>query len=140
MKLLMVIFLFLCGHFAQNTANDLTVFLSGIEPNRGQIVVSIYNNQDDFLLIGKEYRTRIIKATTSEELVVFKDIPKGVYAVTTYQDRNSDGKMTKSFIGIPKEVFGFSNNYHPLLSAPHFDDCKFEIKSDTTIKIKLKKY
>lgn len=140
MKLLMVIFLFLCGYFAQNSANDLTVFLSGIEPNRGQIVVSVYNNQDDFLLIGKEYRTRIIKATTSEELLVFKDIPKGVYAVTTYQDRNSDGKMTKSFIGIPKEVFGFSNNYHPILSAPHFDDCYFKFDGDTTIKIKLKKF
>jgi len=26
------------------------------------------------------------------------------------------------------------------LTAPHFDDCKFELNGDTTIKIKLKKF
>ncbi|MEO5910876.1 MAG: DUF2141 domain-containing protein, partial [Pelobium sp.] len=66
-----------------------------------------------------------------------KDLKKGDYAVALYHDLNSDKICNLSFLGIPKEMYGFSNNVKPKLSAPAFSDCKFSVNSNSTISINL---
>ena len=43
---------------------------------------------------------------------VWKDIPPGDYGVAAIHDENSNAKLDKNLIGIPKEGFGFANNPH----------------------------
>jgi uncharacterized protein (DUF2141 family) len=52
---------------------------------------------------------------------VWKDIPPGNYAVAAIHDENSNHKLDRNLIGIPKEGFGFANNPHVGWSAPPFD-------------------
>ncbi|WP_394347742.1 DUF2141 domain-containing protein [Mangrovivirga cuniculi] len=79
--------------------------------------------------------------SNSKETVKFS-LPPGEYAVATYHDIDKNGKMNKNIIGIPKEPYGFSNNFTLKISAPKFKDCKFEIKPGeiTSIEIELSKY
>lgn len=138
MNLILIFLFLLTGQAGGQKQFDLSVLVTGIEPNTGNVIVSVYNNEKDFLWEGKEFRIQVVKAREDTDTLVFKGLPKGEYAVAIYQDRNGDGKMNKNFMGIPKEIYGFSQNFRPLISKPHFDDCRFELKNNLTITVKLK--
>jgi uncharacterized protein (DUF2141 family) len=61
------------------------------------------------------------------------DIDYSEIAVAIYQDMNSNGKFDKTFIGLPKEGYAFSNNFIPTVKAPDYDDCKFTYDSTTNV-------
>jgi uncharacterized protein (DUF2141 family) len=60
------------------------------------------------------------------------DLPPGRYAIAILHDENSNRKLDRNFIGIPKEGFGFSNNPKVHLTAPGFDTASAEISCPTT--------
>lgn len=47
-------------------------------------------------------------------------LPPGTYGVAAIHDENSNHKLDRNFLGIPKEGFGFANNPHVGLSAAPF--------------------
>lgn len=47
-------------------------------------------------------------------------LPPGNYGIAAIHDENSNHKLDRNFLGIPKEGFGFANNPHVGLSAPPF--------------------
>lgn len=69
--------------------------------------------------------------------VVFKNVPKGIYAVVCYHDENKNERLDFYENGRPKESYGASNN--SLNSGPpQFEDSKFEVKdNDLTLEIKF---
>jgi uncharacterized protein (DUF2141 family) len=56
---------------------------------------------------------------------VFPHKPPGDYAATVFHDEDSSGKFKRNLVGIPKEGFGFSNNFHPTVRAPTWNEGKF---------------
>ena len=134
----MLLVFLLFGHPCQQAGYDLTVYLTGIKPHKGNIAIAVFNNEKDFLVQGKEYRMEIVKANENPQVIVFKKLPEGEYAISVYQDENGDGKMNRNFIGLPKEIYGFSKNFRPVLSKPDFDDCKFILKEEKALKIEIK--
>jgi len=46
-------------------------------------------------------------------------------------DENMNGKLDTSWIGRPKEGYGFSNDVKSLLSAPSFSDASFRYGGGT---------
>lgn len=120
---------------ATNKTN-LTVDIQNIKSLTGQMNVAIFRPCDKFPdcrpLDGKRVDVR------NGRLQVAFDVEPGEYAVAVYHDINNNGKLDTKLFGIPKEPFGFSNNYRPIVSAPNFDDCRITIGStDKTISIKL---
>jgi len=53
-------------------------------------------------------------------------------------DENMDGKMN-SFLGIPSEAFGFSNNVKGLFGPPSFEKASFPFPHKKVITIQLGK-
>jgi uncharacterized protein (DUF2141 family) len=71
--------------------------------------------------------------------VIFENVPYGVYAVSVLHDENSNGKMDKGFLGIPKEGFGASNNPEIKMGPPSFSDSRFDLASKKlTLNIDMK--
>lgn len=68
-----------------------------------------------------------VPAVGGETVVTLQNIPVGTYAVEVYQDLNSNGKMDRNFLGLPREPYGFSRDAHPRLSKPDFSRVKFEV-------------
>jgi uncharacterized protein (DUF2141 family) len=65
-------------------------------------------------------------------------VPPGRYGVVVIHDENSNMKLDRSFFGIPKEGFGFSNNPHVVLSAPSFQAAAVAVSCPAThVEIKL---
>ena len=77
-------------------------------------------------------------AVQGETIIVIHDVPPGVYAIQTFQDVNVNGKMDTSWVGLPLEPFGFSQDAVPFLSKPSFDEVKFNlVAGDNVLTIHL---
>nr|WP_262913879.1 DUF2141 domain-containing protein [Aequorivita vitellina] len=118
--------------------HTLTINITDIENVEGTLEVAIFNTNERFLEEGQALKTISVKVKAKSQTVVFTDLPKGNYAVSMYHDENSDGKCNRNFMGIPKEPYGFSNNFRPKFSAPTFQDCQFYLAENHTMKISLK--
>ena len=67
----------------------------------------------------------------------FRNVPYGDYARVAFHDENDDGKFNMTWLGMPKEGFGFSDN-PGTLRKPVFNDAKFSVDEQTVqISIKL---
>ncbi len=63
----------------------------------------------------------------AQKLTVELDLPPGTYAVTVYEDLNSNHKLDHNLIGIPREPVGVSNNPPARLGAPRFNESSFHL-------------
>lgn len=136
MNYLLVLFTILFINLPTET-RKLTLSISNIKHIEGTLEIGLFNNGDRFLEEGQAYKTISVEVKSSSEVVVIKDLPMGTYAVSMYHDKNSNGECDRNFFGIPKEPYGFSNNFKPKFSAPTFEDCKFELTVDDSLSIKL---
>lgn len=116
---------------------DLKVTVTNVNKQKGNVEIAIFNDSKTFILKGKEYKTNSKVVTNDSIVFVFKDLTKDNYAVSIYHDINSDKECNLNFIGIPKEPYGFSNNFKPKFSKPTFNDCKIELNENKAITIKL---
>lgn len=130
--------------FAQNKDDkqkmgNLTVVITDIENNKGNIQIGLFNSEESYKGEKEKFKGAIIKVKNNKAIWILKDIPYGNYAIKAFHDENSDDKMNTNFIGIPIEKYGFSNNPSILFGAPSYSKTKFLINSvNTKIEIKLK--
>jgi len=121
---------------AQNTQ----IIVTGIRSPKGQVIVSIFKDEKGY---EEEKPFKSIpfdkKALNSGKLVLECSLEPGTYGITLLDDENKNGKMEKTFIGVPKEGFGFSNFFMEKLKKPSFSDFKTNIKSKgNRLEIKVK--
>jgi uncharacterized protein (DUF2141 family) len=112
---------------AQTGACTLTIHVDGFRNQKGELGVTVFKSPDgwpennDKALLHGGYPFSGNSGTVRLEL------PPGRYAVAVIHDENSNHKLDRNFMSIPKEGFGFSNNPHVLLTAPKFDTAAFQL-------------
>ncbi|WP_299224652.1 DUF2141 domain-containing protein [uncultured Psychroserpens sp.] len=127
-KIFIVFLLSISGLSAQDaTGQDIIVKIENLSSNTGKVFVALYNSEDSFLGKGLKATFSTIENESCE--VVFKNIPKGVYAISFYHDENENNKMDTNFLGIPKEDYGCSNNAKGFMGPPKWEDAKFEVST-----------
>jgi len=65
--------------------------------------------------------------SNAQHLRIDTDLPPGIYAVTVYEDLNSNHNLDHNLIGIPREPVGVSKNPPARFGPPHFDECSFPL-------------
>ena len=116
---------------------DMKVVITNIKEVKGTIVMGIYNNSSKFLKEGYAYKTVSEKVEGNQVEITVSGIPKGTYAISLYQDVNSDKKCNRNVVGKPTEPYGFSNGFKRKLSKPSFNDCKVTVNESSTLKVEL---
>ena len=118
--------------------SNLTVNIKGIDEPKGDLYIALYDANVPFLS-SKAISGKIVKINDKSVDVTFEGLNDGEHAIAIYQDENSNAKLDLGEWGIPMEKYGFSNNIDPasLRRPPVFDECKFEVKGNTTITINL---
>ena len=137
MKVVFIILLVFSCQWLNAQTSGLAITITNIRITKGVIRIGIYNNKTSFPKEGKALEQYTFKVTQPSEKFDIHGLPRGVYAIALFHDENSDGICNTDFFGIPKEGYGFSNNYKPKLSAPSFNDCKFVVGQNTSLTIKL---
>jgi uncharacterized protein (DUF2141 family) len=129
-----VFFILILSGFKPNENSKLKVEVTNFESKAStKVWVSVFSEKD---FLEKSIQTKSVTAS-GEKVIVEFDLPPGEYAVSTYQDVNSNGMLDRYFIGKPKEPYGFSNNVKPF-GPPRYKDCKFTLaNSPKSISISL---
>ena len=121
------------------SAHKLVVQVTGAQPVKGEVAVTIYpDNSRKFLTSkGKMGRQRVRAAEPST--ACFWLPAPGHYAVAVYHDANADRDFNRNLIGLPTEGFGFSNDAPTAVGLPSFSAVRFKADAgETTIKVKLR--
>lgn len=126
--------------FAQKKPDSLKVGLKirvqDIESNEGRIMIAVYNTKETFL--KKAFTVMDIRTDSISVRPAFLNLPKGLYAISLFQDANNNGKLDTGTFGIPTEKYGFSNNAEAFMGPPSFKSSSFILDKDTTITINLR--
>jgi uncharacterized protein (DUF2141 family) len=133
-KIITTIAFFIYGLMSAQNVN-LTVSVSGLKNNTGNVKVGLYNSEGTFL--KAVYKSMASDIKNNEATVTFVDIPKGEYGISAFQDENSNGKLDKDTMGIPSEDYACSNNAKGYMGPPKFRDAKFSINNDLKINIEF---
>ncbi|MGB3868149.1 MAG: DUF2141 domain-containing protein [Flavobacteriales bacterium] len=72
--------------------------------------------------------TKSVEADARTVSCTFSAITPGTYAIKVFHDVNSNGELDKSWIGWPKEPYGFSNDAPVNTGPPPFKLAAFEVK------------
>ncbi len=113
-------------------SGQIRVHFTGCPNTKGLVKCAIYNSPDGFPTDrSKITQSAAGKITGDSAICNFKGLPAGTYAVAAFQDEDGTGDMRKNMLGIPQEVYGFSNDARNKLSAPSFDQAAFKYPGGT---------
>lgn len=119
--------------------SNLTVTISGLKNQRGQICLSLFSSPQGFPGgSDRAVQTNCVKVADTPLAVRFQNLKVGNYAVAVIHDTNSDGTLNRNGLGIPTEGFGFSQNPKILTGPPQFGDSAVLVAGpQTDIQIQL---
>jgi uncharacterized protein (DUF2141 family) len=120
-----------CG----DSPNEIVVRISNLRNGTGNVVAELYPNDPANFLKGRARIERAVQPAAAAGTVdVCLTAPEpGTYAVAVYHDENANIKFDKTWIGLPAEGFGVSNNPSMTFGPPDFDDAKFETLVGATV-------
>lgn len=125
---------------AVTPAGNLRVIVSNVGSEQGSVVAWVYAGPERWLS-DDVYRMQSIAVAGNRvdgTVTLEIDLPPGEYALSVFHDLDGDGKLKRSFIGIPKEPAGLSNNAVPRFGPPKYKDAKFTVgESQTEQRIAL---
>ena len=120
----------------------LTVNITGIDPAEGNLEVSLFDSEEDFL--KKPWSQKVGKiAEDGTSTVSFSALPAGEIAVVVVHDANGNNKLDNGFLGFGAESFAYTENpenarwYRFLFGRPAFEEAVIEISESTEITISL---
>ena len=109
-----------------SAANVIEVVVVDFHSNDGRLNCALFNSADGFPdNSAKAIKTANTGIENKRALCSFSGIAPGDYAVAVFQDENSNGKLDRNFLGIPKEGVGASNDAKGRFGPPKFDDAHF---------------
>lgn len=115
----------------------VTIRFCQIKEAKGDLYIALYNQQEGFMDDDRAVFRKVVPVTKVgclEERIVLSD---GQYAVSCFHDVNGNGKLDKSFAGIPKEPYGFSGSYASKMRGPNWKETNIAVKSGQTVTIQL---
>ncbi len=124
MKYLILFIMLFSGAYSA----DINLHIKGLENSEGQVIVYLYDNEDDFPTKAKNaVKTIFKKIDNKQSHVTIKGIDKGKYAIAVVHDEDNDSELDRNFIGMPSEDVAASNNAKGSFGPPSFEDAAFDV-------------
>jgi uncharacterized protein (DUF2141 family) len=118
------------GCTGQASSVWINVTIEQVRNSSGQITLTLYpDDKSRYLKPGGALAVTKVPARAGvTQACIFVPGP-GLYALVLYHDANSNGKIDRNLLGIPKEGFGFSNNPRILFSAPSLKSVQLQVNA-----------
>ena len=110
----------------------LTVRIEGLRNDLGTVFLSLHDKKEGFKDNKNPVASGQARPVNRSCVVVLEDVVPGRYALLFIHDENDNKKLDKSFIGIPKEGFGFSRDAMGRFGPPSFDDAAVMIPAGSS--------
>ncbi|AWN37275.1 DUF2141 domain-containing protein [Methylobacterium radiodurans] len=115
-------------------AAGVQVTVEGIEPGGGAVYVTLCQGglSEAACTLGQE-----APGTAEARTFVFASVPPGTYAVAAYQDRDGDGRLGRTGLGLPTEPYGLSGGTGRR-ARPSFEEAAFALREPgAAIRVRL---
>lgn len=123
---------------AANTPSaTVEVDVSGLRSSRGFIHACLTARPEHFPECQSDPAAQTQSVPSTAGQVVFRNVPPGRYALAVFHDANANRRLD-TFMGIPREGFGFSRNPVIRFGAPRFDKVSINLApgfARTTVKL-----
>jgi uncharacterized protein (DUF2141 family) len=119
-------------------AATVVVTVNGVRNDRGHVRVAICR-RETFLQAHCPWFGNA-PAHPGDVRVTVENVPAGTYAAEAFHDEDDNGRLERTFLGLPAEGMGFSNNARMFFGPPNFNDAAFPVAADTAISFALKYY
>jgi len=106
----------------------LDVQISGFRSAEGQVLIAVYRGAEGFPgTPGRAWKQVVTTISDGRARLTLADVPPGEYALAVVHDENANNTLDTSWIGIPREGIGTSNNAKARMGPPKYNDAKFEV-------------
>lgn len=113
--------------------------IKGIAEVRGNLMIAVYKNADEFPDFGKGDINIIHEVNSTSENIRIDDLLKGnTYAIAVYHDVNKNQLLDKNFLGMPIERYGFSNDARGTFGPPYFSESAFRAANGKKLTITIR--
>lgn len=116
---------------------SLEIEIAGLRDIRGTIHACLTRAPSHFPDCKGDPAALMETVTARTGKITFRGIPPGHYALAIFHDANANQKLD-TFMGIPREGFGFSRNPTIRFGAPRFDKVSIELApgfARTTVRL-----
>lgn len=111
---------------------QLKVEIENLKNDAGNILLALLDSE------GKQIIGKIGQIQNKKSIIRFENLELGAYAIKYIHDENANGKLDKTFMGIPKEGYGISNNAYGFFGPEEFEKQLFVLRSSSEIKLQTK--
>jgi uncharacterized protein (DUF2141 family) len=116
------------AHADDSAPAAINVTVSTFRNTNGKLGCRLHSSADGFPAgPAGVVADRLVAIPGASAQCSFENVAPGTYAISVMHDENGNGKLDKSFIGIPTEGYGVSNNHTHAMSAPTWDESKFTV-------------
>ncbi len=124
---------------ATSQTATLHVRVTNIKNHEGVIRTLLWNDEDGFPKEKEYFFKKAFHAADADTVsLYFADVPYGDYAISLFQDENTNLEFDKNRLTRTSEPFGLSGKPNFKERPVKFEDCKFRIgKPQTEIIIRL---
>ena len=120
--------------------SSVSVTIDKLRNNKGQVLICLFKDgngyPDDPAKAIRKGKATIIEG--NKAVIDFMDLSTGNYAAVVLHDENSNSKMDKNWIGLPREGYGFSNNVMGAFGPPGFSKASFEYDGNKQVQISIR--
>lgn len=110
-------------------AAQLNLTLQGLRNRSGQVHLCLTRDEAFFPDCSRDPRAVKRSLATGEAGRLSIDAPPGDYALSVVHDQNGNGRLD-TFLGIPREGFGFSRNPAIRMGPPRFRETRFTLPEE----------
>jgi uncharacterized protein (DUF2141 family) len=110
-------------------AGDLTITISGLKNNRGNVKIGLFNSVASWKDKEAKFMGAIIGIENAKSTWVIRGVPYGYYAIKFFHDENNNDKINMRF-GMPTETYGFYKKGNNRFIPPSFEKAKFRFESE----------
>lgn len=129
----LIFVLILCSFAAQIQVN-----IENIQNDSGTLFVGLFKADTGFAKKENRIKGGPVEIINRSASTIYTDIPAGQYAVSTHHDVNSNGKIDKNLMGLPKEPYGFSNNKYGPFGKPDYKKATITVSDSDSLIISIK--
>lgn len=117
---------------------SLDVTVSGLKSDKGVVRLALCPPNAGFPdCKTAALRTGSVAISGGKAKIVLTGIPAGTYALSVFHDANGNGKLD-TFVGIPREGYGFSRNPGFKPRAPTFAETQISISGQASTTIQMR--
>ncbi len=136
-KVFCICLLFVASHNYGQSQYSLSISIS-TETNQGEVLLGLYNGPDLYLEEDGMFRHCQLKIEGNTTICKWDNLPPGNYSAAVLIDKNGNRKMDFSWVGWPKEAYGFYPDPGFLMRKPKWKECNFELTKDTEVVLELR--